>query len=38
VSADDFSRVDVAFFTMNGWVGVLLFVGVAADLGLQQGP
>jgi 4-hydroxybenzoate polyprenyltransferase len=38
VSADDLSRADVAFFTMNGWVGVLLFAGLAADLALRPGP
>ena len=27
VSADDLSRVDVAFFTLNGWVGIGLFLG-----------
>lgn len=34
VSPDDLSRVNVAFFTLNGWVGVGLFLGVALDLGL----
>jgi len=34
VRPDDLSRVDVAFFTLNGWIGVLLFVGVAIDLAL----
>jgi 4-hydroxybenzoate polyprenyltransferase len=34
VSPDDLSRVDVAFFTLNGWVGVGLFVGLALDLHL----
>ncbi len=34
VSADDLSRVDVAFFTLNGWVGVGLFLGGALDLAL----
>jgi len=34
VSPDDLSRVDMAFFTLNGWVGVLLFVGLALDLGV----
>jgi 4-hydroxybenzoate polyprenyltransferase len=34
VSADDLSRVDVAFFTLNGWVGVALFIGCALDLQL----
>jgi 4-hydroxybenzoate polyprenyltransferase len=37
VSPDDLSRVDVAFFTVNGWVGVLLFVGLALDDGLLGG-
>ncbi len=32
VSPRDLSRVDGAFFTLNGWVSVLLFVGVALDL------
>ena len=32
VAPDDLSRVDVAFFTLNGWVGVALFLGVAVDL------
>ena len=27
-------RVDVAFFTLNGWVGVALFVGMALDMAL----
>ena len=34
VSARDFSRVDVAFFTVNGWIGVGLFVGLVVDRGL----
>lgn len=34
VSADDLSRVDMAFFTLNGWVGIGLFVGTALDLSL----
>ncbi|MEM9800857.1 MAG: UbiA-like polyprenyltransferase [Planctomycetota bacterium] len=38
VSADDLSRVDVAFFTINGWVGVLLFVGLAVDMAVLGGP
>ncbi|MFT5286090.1 MAG: 4-hydroxybenzoate polyprenyltransferase [Planctomycetota bacterium] len=37
VSADDLSRVDMAFFTLNGWVGVLLFIGLAADLAFWNG-
>jgi len=32
VRADDLSRVDVAFFTINGWVGVALFLGLAVDM------
>ena len=28
VKADDLSRIDAAFFTVNGWVGVLYFVTV----------
>ncbi len=35
VAPDDLSRVDVAFFTLNGWVGVGLFVGLAGDLALH---
>lgn len=35
VRADDLSRVDVAFFTLNGWVGIGLFVGLACDLAVQ---
>ena len=30
-------RVDVAFFTVNGWVGVGLFIGLALDPGLSSG-
>lgn len=36
VAPDDLSRVNVAFFTLNGWVGVGLFSGVALDLFLQR--
>jgi 4-hydroxybenzoate polyprenyltransferase len=32
VKPDDFSRVNAAFFTMNGWVSVLFFVFWAADI------
>jgi 4-hydroxybenzoate polyprenyltransferase len=32
VRPDDLSRVNAAFFTMNGWVSVLFFVFWAADL------
>ena len=34
VSPEDLSRVDMAFFTLNGWVGVGLFAGLALDLAL----
>jgi 4-hydroxybenzoate polyprenyltransferase len=36
VKADDLSRVNAAFFTMNGWVSVLFFVFWAADILLQH--
>ena len=32
VKADDLSRVNAAFFTMNGWVSVLFFVFWASDI------
>ena len=32
VAPDDLSRADRAFFTLNGWVGILLFSGVLVDL------
>ena len=32
VSEKDLSRVNAAFFTVNGWVSVLLFLGLALDL------
>jgi len=32
VKAGDLSRVDAAFFTMNGWVSVLFFLFWAADI------
>jgi 4-hydroxybenzoate polyprenyltransferase len=35
VSPGDLSRVNAAFFTLNGWVGVGLFLGVALDLALS---
>jgi 4-hydroxybenzoate polyprenyltransferase len=38
VSPRDLSRVDMAFFTLNGWVGVGLFVGLALDLWLVGQP
>ena len=34
VKPDDLSRVDVAFFTLNGWVGVALFLGLVLDMSL----
>jgi 4-hydroxybenzoate polyprenyltransferase len=39
VKPDDLSRINAAFFTMNGWVSVLFFVFWAADvfLGRQHG-
>ena len=33
VKADDLTRVDLAFFTLNGWVGIALFLGLVADMG-----
>jgi 4-hydroxybenzoate polyprenyltransferase len=38
VSPHDLSRVDAAFFTVNGWIGVGLFVGMLLDLSLLGGP
>jgi len=32
VSARDLSRIDMAFFTLNGWIGVGLFAGLLLDL------
>lgn len=37
VSPTDLSRVDVAFFTLNGWVSVALFGGTLLDLALRGG-
>lgn len=37
VRADDMSRVNAAFFTMNGWVSLLFFVFWAADVVTGQG-
>ena len=37
VKPHDLSRVDAAFFTMNGWVSVLFFLFWAADV-LLPGP
>lgn len=31
VAPDDLSRVDMAFFTLNGWMGVALFFGLVLD-------
>lgn len=36
VSADDLSKLDAAFFTMNGVIAVVFFVFVAADLLLRS--
>ena len=36
VKPDDLSRVNAAFFTMNGWVSVLFFVFWAADVFLMR--
>lgn len=35
ISAEDMSRVNVAFFTINGIISVLLFAGVIIDLALR---
>lgn len=35
VSPGDLSRVDLAFFTLNGWVALGFFVGVVIDLALH---
>ncbi|MBK7643830.1 MAG: UbiA family prenyltransferase [Planctomycetes bacterium] len=37
VRPDDLSRVNMAFFTLNGWLGVLLFAGLALDLWMRGG-
>ena len=34
VTPDDFSRVNSAFFTVNGFISVILFVAIAFDLWL----
>lgn len=34
VAPDDLSRVDRAFFTLNGWVGLCLFAGTLVDFHL----
>jgi 4-hydroxybenzoate polyprenyltransferase len=38
VKADDLSRVNAAFFTMNGWVSILFFVFWTADVILHRQP
>ncbi len=38
VRAQDLSRVDLAFFAVNGWVGVALFLGLALDLAWGGAP
>ena len=38
VRATDLSRVDAAFFTMNGWVSVLFFLFVTAAVFLRYAP
>lgn len=35
VKPDDLSRLNVAFFTLNGWIAVLFFFAVAGDLWLR---
>jgi 4-hydroxybenzoate polyprenyltransferase len=35
ISADDMSRVNLAFFTMNGFVAVFLFAGAVLDTALR---
>jgi 4-hydroxybenzoate polyprenyltransferase len=37
VRADDMSKVDAAFFTVNGWVSLLFFMFWAADVMIGQG-
>jgi 4-hydroxybenzoate polyprenyltransferase len=32
VKPDDLSRLDAAFFTMNGYISIILFVFVLADV------
>ncbi|HED66996.1 MAG TPA: 4-hydroxybenzoate octaprenyltransferase, partial [Planctomycetes bacterium] len=36
VRPGDLSRVNVAFFTLNGWVSVVLFLGTALDLAVHS--
>jgi len=35
ISADDMSRVNLAFFTVNGFVAVFLFAGAVLDIALR---
>jgi 4-hydroxybenzoate polyprenyltransferase len=37
VRPNDLSKIDMAFFRANSWVGVVLFLGVALDLQLSGG-
>ena len=37
VAPDDLSRVNLAFFTINGWVGVGLFAGLVLDCAWRGG-
>lgn len=36
VAPGDLSRVNAAFFTVNGWIGIGLFVGLALDCALRS--
>jgi 4-hydroxybenzoate polyprenyltransferase len=36
VSPRDLSRIDMAFFTLNGWIGVGLFAALALDLAFRS--
>jgi 4-hydroxybenzoate polyprenyltransferase len=36
VRADDLSRLNMAFFTTNAWVSVILFITIAADIFLTK--
>jgi len=38
VRPNDLSRVNAAFFTMNGWISILFFVSWAADSILRRSP
>ena len=38
VKPDDLSRVNIAFFTLNGWVSVVIFLAAAVDLSLRARP